>query len=371
MKILHLVTDLIRGGSEGQCARTVLGLQWRGINNRVAVMFRQGFFLQAVEAACGEVMVLEGSWPKGAVPGSGLMRRVTGLPRFIRWMKEESFDLVHAWDTEGALFGAYAARKAGLPFINSRRDLGQIYPAWKTCLLHRADRQAIAVVANARAIARHFAGPGLPDSKIHVIGNILDLEEFDRLSKKEGPSIRAETESWAMICVARLDLEKDHAMMLRAWGNARRSLPEGARLHLVGDGVERERLESLAGHLELGTSVAFHGDRSEIPSLLRQMDAGLLTPSVNEGLSNTILEYMAAGLPVIATDCGGNRELVEGADCGFIVQPGDVKACARAILQLANTRGHPYGSRGRHFVETRHTPEKILAAFEALYGSCV
>ncbi len=106
------------------------------------------------------------------------------------------------------------------------------------------------------------------------------------------------------------------------------SLPDNFLLWVVGDGEERERLEQAASK-----RVVFLGNRTDVAELTAAMDLFVL-PSLNEGISNTILEAMAIGLPVIATDVGGNPELVDKGDTGCIFQPGDVKQLLSLILEF-------------------------------------
>ena len=139
-RLAHLVFDLIRGGTEGQCARIAMGLAQRGLPHRMAVFHRRGFFLEAVESACG---------PLREVPIRHVARPATVLEvaRFAAWLRKERIDLLHAWDADAAIFGQFAARGAGIQLVTSRRDLGQIYPRWKMALMRRADRMAVRVTA--------------------------------------------------------------------------------------------------------------------------------------------------------------------------------------------------------------------------------
>ncbi len=358
IKLLHIVCDLRRGGTEGQCARTAMGLQRRGTDSRVAVFFREGFFfVPAVEDVCGWVYEI----PIRKAVSPRTLAAVFALARHIR---RQRFSLVHTWDAEAAVWGHLAARLAGVPLITSRRDLGQIYPRWKQTLLRRADRQALRVVANCQAVADHFAQLDVPRDKLAVIGNILDLEEFDALAKPAAPP----SPTLNLVCVSRLDPEKDHDTLLRAFALLD-SRAGGATLNIVGSGGQDTALRQLAQELGVADRVVFHGERSDVPALLAGMHIGLLTPRANEGLSNTLLEYMAAGLPIVATNCGGNRELVEGAGCGSIVPIGDPQACAKALSDLLQDTEsmQALGRKGRSYVESEHQPAAILARFEALY----
>jgi sugar transferase (PEP-CTERM/EpsH1 system associated) len=136
--------------------------------------------------------------------------------------------------------------------------------------------------------------------------------------------------------VGRLSPVKDQQLLLHAMARLRDDREElfnNTRLLLIGDGPLRESLESLATTLSLEAQVWFAGDRQDVPELLQLMDVFVL-PSLGEGISNTILEAMASGLPVVATAVGGNLELVESRQRGALVPSGDAASLAREIGDL-------------------------------------
>lgn len=354
-RVLSVVWNLIRGGTEGQCARVAMGLAERGWTHRVAVFRREGFFVDEVERACGPLVPFE-------ILGRFRWSTLTRIRALADWLRRERMDLLHAWDMDACLFGARAAAQAGIPFLTSRRDLAQIYPAWKLRGLARVERRAAGVVVNASAIAPLALASGVPSSRIHLVPNVLDVEEFDRL-RGEGAPTAGRTR---IVMVARLDPEKDTATLLRA---ARRLAAERRdfEIMLAGDGVERPALEAAAR--DLGDHVRFLGDVREIPALLGTCAIGVLVPKANEGLSNTLLEYMAAGLPMVATDCGGNRDLVVNGETGRLIPCGDAEALTAALRHLLD---HPderarLGRLARRRVEERHGREAVLNRFETLY----
>jgi L-malate glycosyltransferase len=361
--VLHLVWNLIRGGTEGQCARVAMELARRGGTHRVGVFRREGFFLVPVEAACGPIRHVDirrlCSWHT--------IREVRELARFIR---AERFNLVHCWDADAAIFGSLAARWAGVPHITSRRDMGQIYPAHKLYLMNRADRSAKAVVINAEAI-RHTLN-GLAADKVHVIMNLLDMDEFDALAARPFPLRETLTKGTQIGLVARLDPEKDIGTFLRAAATLQARYKDLSFV-IAGDGVERPGLEQLANELGLRERIVFLGDVTDVPALLRELHIGVLTPARNEGLSNTILEYMAASLPTVATDCGGNAELVRDGETGYLVPVGDATALADMLARLVDDskRAAQMGVAARRHIERLHRPEVVAQQFADLYASAL
>ncbi|MBN1270311.1 MAG: glycosyltransferase [Kiritimatiellae bacterium] len=363
LRILHVVYNLIHGGTEGQCARTVLEMAKRGHFQRVAVTRREGCHVEAVERVAGCV------FETGICKMLSLktLRGVRGLARYVR---RERIGVVHCWDADAAIFGGIAARLAGRPYITSRRDLGQIYPAWKLRLMRWADGGARAVVVNADAIRKKLVAAGLPAAKLFAVPNMLDVAEFDRLAAEPFPIESRLPAGRRMVMVSRFDPEKDFGVAVEAFG---RLAPrhKDVSLVLAGDGRERGAVERRVHEMGLSDRVVFPGDITEVPSLLRLCHVGLLTPRANEGLSNSILEYMAAGLPVVATDCGGNGELVKDGKTGFLALARDAGAIAGAVekLLLDPDKARAMGARGRRRAAERYRPDVVAGALERLYAS--
>lgn len=359
LKILHIVYDLMRGGTEGQCARTAMACAKLGFSQRIAVFRKSGYFLKDVEAVCGPIYEI-------SIRRMLSVQTFREIRRLKRHIQSECIDLVHTWDMDAGIFGSLAARWAGVPYITSRRNLAETMPRYKRILLKLADHFAAAVLVNAAAVRNHFVERGLDPSKVRVIPNMLDLDEFDRQAS-QAVSLPA-GRLIGMVC--RLEPEKCvHALLevaprlLRDFGDL--------KFIIVGEGSERRRLQALASELQVDHAVHFTGERTDAPALIRQFQIGVLTPSKNEGLSNSILEYMAAGIPVVATDCGGNAELLAGADAGLIVPPGDPASLAEAVAELLNNREKAVemGARGRRKIEREHGPESVARQFLELYES--
>lgn len=162
--------------------------------------------------------------------------------------------------------------------------------------------------------------------------------------------------------VGRLDPIKDHPTLFRAFNEVRKLEPD-ARLLIVGDGPERARLEDLAGE-----GIIFLGNRLDIPEILQALDVFVL-PSLNEGISNTILEAMAVGIPVVASRVGGNPELVEHGETGILVPPGDSETIASALLTYLHNPNirYAHGQYGRKRVVQLFSIEQMVKSYETVY----
>jgi L-malate glycosyltransferase len=361
-KVLHIVYNLTRGGTEGQCARVALEMARRGELHRVAAFRREGFFLEAVEQAAGEVYEVR-------IRKLVSLRTLGEISRLHWFIRREGVELVHAWDADAAIFGSVAARWARIPYITSRRDLGEIYPRWKLRLMRRADRGSEVVVVNAEVIRDQVRAAGIKTTRIRKIHNIVDLDEFDRL-QADPFSLRGRLPEGRLVgLVARLDPEKDVKTFVNAAAQvaARRA---DVGFVVAGDGPERAGLESLARDLGLREDrMVFLGDVSDVPALVARLSVGVLVPRANEGLSNSILEYMCGRVPVVATRCGGNAELVQDGQTGFVRPPGDVSGIAGAIGRLLDdpALAASFGRKGRAQVERNHRPVSIARQFAELY----
>ena len=181
LRVLHLIYHLERGGSETQCARVATALARGGQDHRVAVSTRRGVLVPDVESVCGPLF----EWNIQRVRS---LRTPGRVRRLVRWIKEQQFDVAHAWDMDAILFGAMAARMAGVPTITSRRDMGGMVPAWKGRLRQHAERRACAIVVNARAIGDQLQASPARLPPVHCIPNLIPLPDAVPRTAADDPS---------------------------------------------------------------------------------------------------------------------------------------------------------------------------------------
>ena len=254
--------------------------------------------------------------------------RISQLAQMIRLFRERQYDVVHTHNTYPHINGSIAARLAGVPVVLNTRHGQRAGHGWKSrtqfrWASHLVDR-IVAVSDDAATLC--VEADGVAPRKVIRIWNGIDIDDFDFSGPVEKP---------IAISVARLSAEKDFPTLLRAVSLAIRTVPE-LTLKLVGDGPERPALEQLSQDLGLSHHVEFLGERRDVPRLLAQ--AGFfVTSSLTEGISLTLLEAMAVGLPVIATSVGGNSEIANDGQTGQLVPPGDVDLLASAIVTMALT----------------------------------
>ncbi len=218
----------------------------------------------------------------------------------------------------------------------------------------------------------------VPRARIRQIYNGVDTERFRpatgprRASPCPGmPASFAEGETVLIGSVGRMAAVKDFPTLVRAFARVvatRPALRARLRLAIVGEGPARQACLELARAAGLADQVWLPGERTDVPELLRAMDVFVL-PSLGEGVSNTILEAMASGLPVIATRVGGNPELVEEGVTGRLVPPGDPEALARALLEYLDdpARLAREGRAARARVEARFSMGAMVRAYLGVY----
>jgi glycosyltransferase involved in cell wall biosynthesis len=237
-----------------------------------------------------------------------------------------------------------------------------------------AFRFAHAVVVNAEAVKRQLMKDGVPERKVAVVYNGLDPsrvrppEDFKRAEALAGFGLPADEGRRFVTLVANLrHAVKDHPTFLRAARRVRERVPEAAFV-LAGEGELETPLRELASELGIADAVFFTGRCTRVGALLAASDVCVLS-STAEGFSNSILEYMAAGRAVVATDVGGAREAVVEGETGHLVPAGDDERMAARIVDLLRdpSRAHAMGERGRQRVEQQFSCAAQLARTEALY----
>lgn len=224
-----------------------------------------------------------------------------------------------------------------------------------------------------RELAEYLRGPvGVPEARIRLICNGVDTERFRPAATREAvlPPGFAASDSLVIGTVGRLEAVKDQLTLVQAFAELVRREAEGARLRLVlvGEGSLRAPIEALLAETGLAPQVWLAGAREDVPALMAAMDLFVL-PSLAEGISNTILEAMACGLPVVATRVGGNAELVREGLTGRLVERDAPAALAAALAGYVHDpqmrRDHGVAARQR--IEAEFSLEGMVARYGDLY----
>jgi L-malate glycosyltransferase len=343
------------GGTERQMIELVRRLDGARFAVHVACFHREGAWLSRV---------LERATSVVEFPIQGFARPETAwqLRSFARWCRRERIAVVQTCDLYANTFGLPGAALAGVPVrIGSRRELNPDKTRWQIRAQRTAYRCAARVVANSRAAGQMLQQEGLAPESIAVIPNGVDLGAYiDRT-----PSAQIQR----IVTVANLRPEKGHETLIASAAALVRSYPH-LRFQIVGEGPRKHELQDLAAARGVSQHVEFLGHSDDVPSVLAAADVFVL-PSRSEAFPNSVIEAMAAGLPVIASAVGGLLDLIDHDRTGLLVPPSDAEALTHALRFLIENPTHAaaIGATARMEIRQRYSFERMVRAFEDLYVS--
>ena len=299
-------------------------------------------------------------------------------PQLFRLFRRLRPDIVHSRNL-GALEVVVPAWAAGVPVrIHGEhgRDVGDLDgSSRKYQWLRRIYRPFVThYIALSRDLEYYLTvRVGVAQATVAQIYNGVDTLRFHPVGARAAiaGSPFADPSCWLIGTVGRMQTVKDQTTLARAFIRALEIAPElkeSARLVMIGDGPLRAQSQALLERAGCAASAWLPGERSDVAEILRGLDCFVL-PSLAEGISNTILEAMASGLPVIATDAGGNGELVAAGKSGELVSVGGVEAMAQSIVGYARDRerGRSAGQVGRAAIERQFSLAAMVRQYQGLY----
>lgn len=406
VRVAHVVLGLHTGGLERVVVNLVRGLQGTRFDPLVVVLEDGGEFVAELERFGIPVVVMGGH--------SGIdWRAVRGLARLLR---DRRVKLVHTHNPMPHLYGILAACLARVPArIHTKH--GRNYPdnpkrVWLSGQLSRLTGKIVAVSEDVARVAREVEG--VPERKIATIRNGIDLRPFAAGRTVEEETSRDQNRPLVIGSAGRFSEDKNYPLLVRAFAKFRKALSvvscqlsvgepglvpgridtdqaslSGAHvagsspqsppsstlprshsptLLLVGDGPDRPSIERTIAECGITGSVLLPGMQEDVLPWLRQMDIFCLS-SVTEGTSMTLLEAGAAGLPAVATDVGGNGEVIENEVTGLLVPSGDEEAMSRALGRLAGDPGlrRKMGDAARSRIAERYSVERMVEQYIGVY----
>jgi glycosyltransferase involved in cell wall biosynthesis len=255
--------------------------------------------------------------------------------RFRSYLRKNRIDVAHAWMVKSAIFTVAAALGTPCRTITSRLNTGYWYTPTYLRLFRVLNRCTTRVFANSQAAKKiAVVAEGLQPSKVDVIYNGVDAVRYS--PGAGNPAVAADLgvppDTVVVGIVANLRPVKDVELFVRMAAIVARRVPHVSFI-IVGQGPLREELEQLAHELGLNGKLFFASGRGTVPDYLSRMSVACLC-SRSEGFSNAILEYMAVGLPVVATDVGGNAEAVVQGVTGYVVTDRSPEAFAEPVIRL-------------------------------------
>jgi glycosyltransferase involved in cell wall biosynthesis len=328
IKLLKMLTNFRIGGTERQVANLALGIDSAQFDLHLACLCNIGELLVDLEA-------LQVPRPEFRIGRLYSPKTLWQGIRLAHYLRTNLIQIVHSYGFYPNVFTVPVARLAGASIVvASIRDTGDLLTPMQTWLQKLVCRFADCVLVNAEAIRESLIEQGYDPSKIVVIRNGIALSNFAR--KERSAVLRRELgfpPSARLVAVfSRLNPMKGVEYFLDAAIVLAGRFPDVCFL-VAGGGDSKKELEERACRLGLGQRIVFTGFRSDVRDLLSEAAISVL-PSLSEGTSNTLLESMAAGIPVIATRVGGNPEVIEDEVSGLLVPARDSAALAAAAGRL-------------------------------------
>jgi L-malate glycosyltransferase len=377
IRLVTFVNGFAMGGTERHVVNLGRVLDRSQFDLHLACFRRWGHFLEEVESCRFPIW----EYRINSLHNHGTLREQW---RFIQDLRRHRIQIVHTYNFYPNVFALPAAWLAQAPrVIASIRDTGVYQTPMQKRVQRLACRLADCIVVNAEAVRRWLIDEGFPRKKIVVIRNGVDLARFQK--RADGLRLREELgvphAAPIVAIVSRLHEKKglDDFLVAAARITARhpetRFLIVGDRLRVKDGAVVKDDTYSgglvrLAQRLGIADRVVFTGFRLDVPELLQEVAVSVL-PSLSEGLSNFLLESMAARVPVVTTRVGGSPEAVVDGETGILVPASDPERLASAIDSLLSDRdkARRMGQAGRRRMEERFSLEAMARATERLYRS--
>jgi glycosyltransferase involved in cell wall biosynthesis len=360
LRIAHVITAFDRGGAERVLLKTVQRLDAERFHSSIVSLRSPGPLSDAALRLGVSVVHL----------GMGRRPGPLTLWRLARFLRRQRIDVVHAYLYDATIASRLAGWIAGVPVVltSTRASLEYLprYAWWVDRATARLSRRIIAV---SRGTAKFITKQEkIPAAKVLVIPNGVDTDEF-RPGDRPTARARWHIPSGAAVvaCVGRLHAQKGHTYLLQALQSLRSESPRIICI-VAGEGPLREALEAEVAARDLTDVCRLVGDVSDITSVYAAADV-IASPSLYEGMPNTVLEAMAVGRPVIATAVQGSEDIVRSGETGLLVPPGDAEALLGALRQLlrAPELRASMGNRAREIAIADHRLDRMVKQIEALY----
>lgn len=354
IKILFCIDNLLRGGTE---------LQLIGLIERLDPAKYTPYLLtirpsdpQLTPKNCHHL-----AW---SVPKLFSVGGLRSLLQLVSWLRSEKIDVVQTFFQDSTLFAGTAAILAQTPArIACFRDLGFWYSKKQALLLKLIYKRMTGFICNADIVRQHFIQLfQLPEHKLHVLRNGIQVDSLAFIDHGQACATIGIVGNMTRQ-VKRTDL------FIKAAAIVHQQYPD-RQWHILGDGHLRAELEQLAISLGVHQQIHFAGRIDDVAGYLEKLDAGVIC-SDSEGLSNALLEYMFKGVAAVATNVGGNPELIDDGKTGLLVPPNDEQALANALLALIEDGSlkQRLAHNARQKVEQEYSWDICLKAHDNFYRS--
>lgn len=358
-RILHIIPTLDRSGAEKQLALLAPRLPRDEFDVRVCALTRGGPLAEDLQAQGIPVAVI-------GKPSKLDPRALWRLKRHIETLRP---DVVQTWLFAANSYGRVAARMAGVRRVVAGERCVDRWKSWHELALdRRLARWTTRFVVNGPGVRDFYAAQGLPEEKFTVIPNAVLPPPQPAITRDElCAELGVPATTRLIAAVGRLAPQKRLKDLI--WGaDILKIIRDDFHLVIIGDGPQRARLEQFREEVHIRDRVHFLGHRADAAGLMRHFDI-LWHASEYEGLPNAILEAMAAGVPVVASDISGNRDLVVPDATGYLVALGDRPAYAKFADKILSDAelARRLGAAARARAENEFGVEAMVARYAALY----
>lgn len=358
MRILHMIDGLRIGGAERQMVETATGLHAQEDMVCDAISMSDGPLQDRLQEAGCRVYLVPRRWRWDL----GIVRDEVGV------LNEGHYDLIHTWDGMSDIYAFLIKAVTGVTWVAGSGRTAEGLRTWREWLQRLSWLRADAVVANSKASLRAFR---LDSSKGHVIYNGIDLKRFNQSNRSVSrQELGFDDTDFVIGMVANFTHYKDQGTLIHA---AIKLLHKGMPLGVVllGDGPRRTVCQDMAQESGFAKRFAFLGSQVHPERYIATFDVSVLTSAkTGESCSNALLECMAMGVPVVATNLGGNVEVVEDGRTGYLVPFGDPASVAERLFSLyRDPSGRlEMGERAAQVVQERFSREQMVENFAKLYS---
>jgi len=353
IKILFCIDGLVRGGTELQLIEL--------INRLDRTVYKP--YLLTIRDTDSSLTPKDCEHLSWQVPSLFSVGGIKSVLKLRRYLKQEGITVVQTFFQDSTLLAGLSSWLAGTPVrLACFRDMGFWHGTAVTLAMKAICKTKTGFVCNADQVREHFIEQlALDPNRTWVIRNGFELSH--QALPPSSDDVRA-------IClvgnmtrqVKRVDLFIEAAAIVARQNSA-------IIWHIVGDGQLRSELESLAKNKRVSHQMRFVGRIDDVGAYLKEMDVGVIC-SDSEGLSNALIEYMASGVAVIATEVGGNTELIDSEVSGLLIPPDDIQALADAMQRMIDEPQMRASMRAcaREHIEQHYSWQSCLEAYQTIHG---
>jgi glycosyltransferase involved in cell wall biosynthesis len=363
VRVCFLIDELARAGTEGQLLALIQRLDRRRVEPTLCLLRGDSPASRALEPADCPVWRL----------GVGALRSPRSLLaawRFVKRLRAARIDVVQAYFPDSTYFGLILAQLAGVRHrLRTRNNLGHWLTPRHRLLGRLFNRFATGVLTNCEAARRALVQTeALPPETVAVLENGVDLERFLTAAPLRA---RDAADLCRIGAVANLRPVKGVDVLVEAASLLRQRAPR-AVFAVAGEGEQRGDLERQIASHELSDRFKLMGVMRDVPSFLGSVDVAVL-PSRSEGMSNALLEYMAAGRAIVAANVGAASELIEDGEHGLLVPADNPQALAEALAALIHepARAQRLGAAARRRARQRYSRATMVRRFEDYYQGLI